>query len=332
MSRGVRDLLAYPLSVPPVRRSLLERFAPEMAAAAVWGLFAWLWLRGGPAGRLDIWEVLGLSSGRLGDGVQAAGLLPAGLAGAALIAAGASGAVMIMAPVIFVAASFASERERGTLESIILTSAHHNLVVRGRFLHFALPWLRLAGYLLPLYVLIGLEPITTMSCSGWSGPWLDLLGWLSSGCRQGGRFIWNDAVTPPGTVQALFLAGMRWLHDLSAMYLSIGAAFWISLRARTTIRSAVLAFLTAPVLAAVAFSPDFAWVLLTRVAGGLVLSRPVQYYWLVALAVMAARWGAVSTMLGRASSNFEAYVLGEKPDAHAARTRRRGGSKLRAWA
>ncbi|MHC4917826.1 MAG: hypothetical protein ACYTGB_20310 [Planctomycetota bacterium] len=333
MSQGICDLLAYPLSVPPVKRSRLERFAPEVAAAAVWLLFAWLCVRGIGEARLGLWEMLGLSAGRLsGGGVPAAGLLPRALAGAAQVSAQAAGLLMLAAPPVFVAASFAAERERGTLESIILTSAHHNRVVRGRFWFVSLPWLRLGAYLLPLYVLVGLEPILTMSCSGWSAPWLNLLGWLSTAGRQGGRFIWNDAVTPSGTVRSLFLAGMRWLHDFSAMFLCIGATFWISLRARTTIRAAVLGFLAAPVLVGVLFSPDFVWVLMTRLSGGAFLGRPVQYYWLAALAVMAARWGAVSTVLNRASRNFEAYVLGEKPDAGDARPGRRRGRRIRGYA
>jgi hypothetical protein len=293
----------------------------------VWLAFLGVWWRHQGVWPLGLWESLGIVSGRY-DFVGIAEVVPVALSRAALVASEAGALLLIFAPVPFLASSFAAERETGTLESLLLTSTHHNLLVRGRFWSAALPWFRLALYLLPLYALVALEPMFTMSCSGWSVGWLNLLGWLVKLGKVPGTFVWAEAVTLAPSAHSFFLAGMRWLHDLSAMALAMGAAFWISLRARTTIRATVLGFLAVPPALLVAINPEMAWLLVSVVAKPVFLTRPVQYYWTAALAIMALRWGVLLGILRRASANLDAYVLGEKPDPLDARPRVRGRRRL----
>ncbi len=319
-----RKLVGYPLAAPPGGRRLPLRLAPELCALAVWGLFFYVWMTAEGPSRLGLWESLDLVASRF-DVVPSGEHLSAGLSRAARLACAAGGFLMILAPVAFAASAFAAERERGTLEAMLLTSTHHNLLVRGRFWYVALPWFRLAGYLLPLYLLMGFEPLFTLSSSGWSVAWLNLLGWVARLGEVPGKFSWESAVTAGPAAHSFFLAAMRWMHDLSAMVLAAGAAFHVSLRARSTIRSAVVSFLLVPPLVAVVFSPDLVWLLVSAAAKSVFLHQPAQSYWLVALLVMALRWGAVFWMLGRSARNFDAYVLGEKPDPQGggARARRR---------
>jgi hypothetical protein len=319
VAAGAGRLLKYPLAVPPVRRHLLVRLAPELATAMIVALFLVVWERSAGQLRFGLWESLGWMEGRFERSQFASpDILAAGISRAALIASEAAGLLMLVAPIPFVAASFAAERERGTLESVLLTSTHHNLVVRGRFVHVALPWCRMAAYLLPLYALIAFEPMFTMNCASWSVGWLNLMGWVL-GLARG--TVWTEALTRGPGPHAFFLAGMRWLHDFSGMMLVIAVTFFISLRARSTIRAALLSFLAVPALLVFLFNPDIYWLL-----GALALPDAfvsVRVYWLMALTVMAVRWGTAYSIVKRSERNFDAYVLGEKPDTDGRRPRRR---------
>jgi hypothetical protein len=314
-------MLSYPFAVPPVRRMRLARLVPEFFALLVWGVFLWVWLQPGSGSRLGLWESLGLSGQRFAVESSSA-WLGASLSRAAAVAADLAGPLLVFAPIAFVATGFSIERRSGTLESILLTSTHHDRIVRGRFLFVSLPWLRLVAYLLPIYALLAAEPLLTMSCTGWSLPWMKLSGGLLLLGNVRGEYIWETAVTSGPSAHTLFLAVMRLLHDLSAMVLSMAVAFHVSLRARTLARAVVWSFALVPPVLLVVVGPELVWMIAALLLPQIFVS--VKIYWLTIVAVLAARWALALGLLRRDARNFDAYVLGQLPDAGGAGRRFRG--------
>lgn len=324
MRRSIAEQMEYPFAVPPVRRMLLVRVLPELFAAAVWGLFLWIWLQDASGLRLGLWETLGLGASRFAV-VESRDVVGASLSRAAAVCAEVSAILLVLAPIAFVAPAFSVERQGGTLEAMLLTSTHHENIVTGRFWYVALPWFRLVIYFLPFYALLVLEPLLTIGCSGWSMPWLNLCGWTASLGRVTGSFVWENAVTPGPSPHTGFLAAMRLLHDVSAMLLAMVVTFHVSMRARNLARALIFSFLLAPPAVVLMAGPDTVWLLLASGLPGSFLG--VRAYWLVVVVVIALRWGGAFGLLRRSAGNFDAYVLGEETGAPARARRRRGEPK-----
>ncbi len=324
MKRSIADQMKYPFAVPPVRRMWLVRILPELFAAAVWGLFLWIWLRDDSGLRLSMWESIGVGGARFGT-VDSAKFLGASLSRAAALCADVAALVMILAPLVFIAPAFSCERQGGTLETMLLTSTHHQTIVKGRFWFVSLPWFRLVLYFLPLYVLLAFEPLLTVGCASWSVPWLKLCGWTIKMGKVTGAFVWENAVTPGPSAHSAFLVAMRLLHDLSAMLLAMTVTFHVSMRSRTLARAVIFSFLLVPPAVLLLAGPDLIWLLAGTALPSAFLG--VKAYWLVVLGVIAARWGGAFSLLRRSAENFDAYVLGEKPGGPARMRCRQRSSK-----
>ena len=330
--------LRTPFARPPGRRGLITRLAPELCALLVYGAFVALYL----LFRADElseriqniplnWDLLppqGIHVGFLGPGWPFLG----NFAFAAVTTTVLAGLLIILLPVGPAAATLAAERERGTLEALLLTPTHHHHLARGRFWLVTLPWLRFALYLLPVYLalpfyvrfLSGGYPavsegwpdgptqtapeIFDHGAAPWSLLWLKLLGGVfrADAWNEGFTYWLGHTIRADGA-HGFLLPALRWAHDVSAGLFAAAVGFLISARART-VRGAVLrSYLLAPLALLTVLSPDVCWLFLSVLpmvgsAGG---------YWLVVMAMLVVRLLVISRLLARVADNLDAVALGE---------------------
>jgi hypothetical protein len=234
------------------------------------------------------------------------------LAGAALVY-GLAGMVLVFVPVAFVAAAWAGERRRETLEGLVLTPVHRSLMVRGRFRAVAGPWLRLAVYLLPVYFAAPLMAALSgelgsgiceysFGAAPWSVSWLTWLGGLRG---------WYIEHLPANSLHGWVLPGMRWVNDVSSLYFAAAVAYYCSVRAADHRRAAAWSYLVAGLGLFLALSPDCWWALGTLKARLLDGYVELRMYWLLTMAALALRVVIAVILLARVARNFDAYALDE---------------------
>jgi len=153
--------------------------------------------------------------------------------------------------------SIVSERERGTIESMVLAPVRPADLVWGRYLRVALPWMRFMLWMLPLYLVLSSSELFTAGVAGQDdtapGLWaLFALGprGISLGLLAEPPFRWGP--TGP-TALSVALCLVRWLRDAWNIMLVAALGMHISARARSTLRGLLLAFLIVPLTMAVVF-------------------------------------------------------------------------------
>lgn len=318
--------LTTPFALPPGRRSLWARFAPEWCALGITviAVIVYFLMRRYPAMILEL-----AFDAHLTPGSPELTLLPPQrilidhyLAAASLVY-GLAGTLLIFVPVAVVASAWAGERSRGTLEPMLLTSTHHSLTVHGRFRVVALPWLRLALYLLPLYFAAPLLAAAipgsgireySFGAAPWSVSWLTWLGGLRG---------WHVLNQPANSLHGWLLPALRWANDVSSLFFAAAVAYYFSVRTANPKRAAAWSYTAAGLGLIFVLSPDCWWVLSSlgvRLEEGYV---DLRLYWLLMMLAVALRAVTSVILLARVASNFDAYVLGEPVEKERPAARRR---------
>jgi hypothetical protein len=332
----IRKLMAVPFARPPGRRSALARFAPEICALAVAALGAAVYLL---SGRYPSFGNLPVRCGLLPDSAE--WLWKGGLVGsfaqarmlnAAAAACGLAGLLLTLAPVGAMAAALAAERQRGTLEAMLLTPTHHQLLARGRFWHLALPWARAALYALILYLAVSMfdalqnprpQPplggehveLFSYGAAPWSIRWLDLLGRaFITHSWKAAVSVWHLETIPAGSGHGFVLSGLRWANDASSFVFAAAAAYFISVRAASVRRAVLVSFLAVVAALLTVLSPDAWWLLFSQLAPSRDPSAYLRSYWIIAMLLVAARLVLAFKLVSRVADNFDAYALGEELD------------------
>jgi len=138
---SIRAYMSIPLARPPGRRGAWARFAPEICAAAVYGVgLAALVLRAYRRGSL-----FDLDGSDLMCGVVAAYW--------------AAAMLLVVLPLGASLSAWHREHALGTAEALLLTPGWHLLLARGRYWHTAWPWVRLMLWLAPLYLVLAGHPL-----------------------------------------------------------------------------------------------------------------------------------------------------------------------------
>ena len=201
------------------------RFAPEIAAGITYLTAVSVTVPGSDSG----------SSPSLGL------LLMVGLA--------VGGLLTFAAAITSASRALARERERGTLEALLLASVNRETLIRGRFWCVTVPWLRLFAYLLPLYLIL---TATDLLKAGASGPDALICSAFSAfSSRFNLLFLlmvnrvglaWDNVRIWGG-----FLVLIRWLNHVSVFLFAAAASYWISARARSATAALLISAIVVPV-------------------------------------------------------------------------------------
>jgi len=297
MFAGIRKALKTPLARPPGRRGLLRRFAPEWCALAVYAAFFLQLLTGALHGPRVI-------DSALLDCIRVAAAAGYGLAGVCIVLGSA----------VTGALAWAGERERGAMDSLLLTSTDHRMLARGRFLHALAPWLRFLAWLIPLYVCMGI--------SGFFALLLDLQDYYRLAPLAGACQTWlvsvrlnvheglHDFISPP--MWHVLLGLLRLVNDLTVAVFACAAGFHIATRVRSAGRALLLSCLLIPFVLFTVFSAHD-WVeILTYFCGSAYHPWSVaKWYSLLGATMFAVRCCLAWVLVRSAARNFDAYVLGE---------------------
>jgi hypothetical protein len=303
----------------PGRRSLWRRRAPEIWAAVIYAILLVVWLTP---------ELIYRPQSGIGAAPRSAWWLKWGLVSGAYLAYFLAGAVLFFGALASGSLAWARERDRGTLEPLLLTPMNFSAVVSLRFWHGLWPWVRLMLWLLPIYLLISL-----------SGPFLEFAHdpgelhepWgLSCVCvfmskPLLGLFAWGGPFKPGpdwhlGTTG---LVALRLVNDFSIVLFVCAAAYYLSVRSRSGTRALVAASLIVPLAAPLILAPQDMLGLTAQLliwadyltGSNALLQALLVAYGLVGIAAFIARVWLALWLVKRAARNFDWYALGEKPPA-----------------
>ncbi len=286
MVEGLRGLIAAPFARPPGGRSWPRRFAPELAAGAVYLVMA-------AAGGV----LSGSSQQPFADGAAWGYLLAAG--------------ILTAAPLASAAAALAGERGAGTLEALLLTPADRTRLVWGRYWNLVLPWARFIGWLLPIYALCffgreepsvsggeAVESLSLIACIFAPKPLLAaaLLG------------VGDDVVLSMD-MRVLVLV-LRALRDLGTLLMVVAAGLYCSARARSAARALGMGLLVLPLALGTLFSSAewMTWLL----SGQLGLDEAVPLYFFWSVITVVAELVIAFRLVSAVARNFDRYVMGER--------------------
>ncbi|GEM_PF-2272087 len=219
---GLDELIATPFAQASGMRRNLLRFAPETAAAVVWLNLPVAWL------------LLQWSS-------------PQPLAAAAAWCILLGGLVLVTVPAALAAQSFAAERDRDTLDALLLTRVNRRKLVWGRYWGIALPWLRFVLWTLPLWIL-WIESVPPPNHWHW-GCWSEISN--QQICAFGSRplvgafcLIYGDDMH--GNLGDPVLAlGLRFLFDSLDLLLATAVGMYLSVRLTSSTAATASALIAA---------------------------------------------------------------------------------------
>jgi hypothetical protein len=216
MISAILGAMRTPLARPPGRQKVMNRFAPEVCAlgvAAIMLLVVYL-------ARHD----------------QEAWFY------AAVAGYGLGWILMLMGPIGGAAMALVSEREAGTLDTLLVTPVRHRQLAAGRYWHVTLPWLRFLVYMIPVYLIHAAnggfrvgdsDGMLALSALIAVGPRLYFLGFMGMAAGEAGMpFPW-----------CLTLLLVRWACDCLEVMLVAAAAFMVSARTRRTLHAMVISYL-----------------------------------------------------------------------------------------
>jgi len=303
MFKRMRNLLRSPL-VAPERRGRLARLAPKVCALVVYAVFVIaLFLAPAPRGVTVFLGPVPWDKRKIMEWVLRYTLPAAYLA---------AGFLLFVVPLGLAAAAFARERDRGTMDALVLTPFDHRRLVWARFWRVVLPWLRFMLWLAPLYVL--------MAGSGFVREAVNFSEISIFIFVPKGFFCWilNEEISYFHlTWGGLALAFFRAVNDLSILFFVVGASLCISTRAKSAARAFVWSYLAVPFIAGSVLALDFWWgvaAINIRDFWGSWSERFAEViYSFLAISLMLARWLLAFGLAGRAARNFDAYATGERP-------------------
>jgi len=282
-----------PLSRPPGRRNPAARLVPEICAGGVY--VTWF-----TAALLLYDESHPLMIG-------------------ALFAYGAAGLVLLVVPAVLMSTTLAFERDRGTMESLVLTPGNHAALGRGRFWHAAWPWLRFMLWLVPLYIVqaaagvgslrtANMEEFLAVSVAYVFAPKVYMLPIVGMGMTRTAEIPCWGAVLMLGRIA----------KDTIDMAVGMGIAYYLSARMRRGGHAVLVSCVVVPASMLTVFCAT-EWgalitVLLWQLAswGGPTSIGPfIALYFVGALAVTVFEIWLAGALVGRVARNFDAYAVGE---------------------
>ncbi len=230
------------------------------------------------------------------------------------------GLILLLLPAAVTATVLASERDRGTMEAMVLTPSWHDEIARGRFWHAAAPWLRLFLWMLPMYLMLG------VCCSGMyeqmSGK--DTLG-MSVALMFVPKF-YVAAISGFGLTQSpgvpcgsLLVIGLRMLRDVIDLMVALSVAYYFSARMWRGVHAVLLSMVTVPALMLSIFmAPEWFTALIMAIfAATSWLRNAVQIEVIITLYAIAGVLICVlqvwmcSALIRRVAKRFDAYALGQ---------------------
>ncbi len=299
-----------PFARTPGRRRWPKRFAPELCAVAVYVVMVTIFVlrclrEVNVKGELfvEVWaEVLQISAG---------------------IGYALAGTILLIAPVLACALAFAAERSRGTLESMMLTPLEGRRVAWGRYLNAVTPWLRFFLWTLPVYMLLAGSEAVSDPVNSFRWDWGGVALYVFSAFCPKPIFVAVvvGLARSAGPVMKWSLAGgcsvlLRFVNDISIFVFATGAAFFCSVRARTTARALLGALLVLGALLTVLAADTWMVVGAAMIHEGLGLRFDMDIafglYIAAVLPVMLLRFGLGALLVHRAVRNFERYALSER--------------------
>ena len=306
----------------PGRRSFWRRRAPEIWAAVIYGVLLLAWV----ASMFRYYPAKGPDSDYL------AAMPPwwteVSLVSAGYVAYGLAGAVLFFGAMASGALAWARERDRGTLEPLLLTPMNFSAVVSLRFWHVLWPWVRLMLWLLPIYLLISLGgPFLEFAHDPgeFDEPWglSCVCVFLSKSLLGVFALVGPTRPGPDWHLGTTGLVALRFVNDFSIVLFVCAAAYYISVRSRSGTRALVAASLIVPLAAPLILAPQDMLGLAAQLliwadhlmGSNAVLQALLVAYGLLGIAAFIARVWLALWLVKRAARNFDWYALGEKPPA-----------------
>ncbi|HOX08454.1 MAG TPA: hypothetical protein PK280_18810 [Planctomycetota bacterium] len=305
MLDAIRSAMRSPLARPAGRQGVFAQLKPAWCAAAVYILL------GLPVAAHTL-------AGQRTYEPQGRALLAG-----AVLAYIFAWLVLIAGPLVAGALAWSRERDRETLEALVLTPADRLALVRGRFWQGVWPWLRFCAYLLPVYLVLSTNDLFRDAC-------VDNEAWIVSDiCATGNPMLFG--LIPPAW-DSLFrgmnsphpwtitLATLRWLNEASIPLVVFALAQFLSLRCRTTSRAVFWSCLLVPTTLFTLFDLQD-WLLLLVIWDVVPVESPsgIGYtlicsaYLFLGIAAFIGRIWLALWLVNRAARNFDLYATGERP-------------------
>jgi hypothetical protein len=291
---GARTPLAAPLARPPARQNFTTRWQAECRAGVVYLVWAGvsLWMA-----YIDVEHAF--------------------IAGA-MAAYGAAALMMLAMAGTSSAWIIARERDRGTMEALVLTPGRHEEIARGRFWYVARPWGRFLLWLLPLYivqaVMIGgavntsntVEFVMRSALCAF-GPKGAMAGVMAEGMSR--------SVEIP--CWAILLTVGRIVTDAVDLLAAVSIGYYASARFWRTSHAVLVAGLVVPAaMLSVFCAPEWMLVLTKLVeqliggAGGMRGGFVATAYCVASVVTMAFEIALARWLVKRVVSRFDSYALG----------------------
>jgi hypothetical protein len=291
---GVRKVLNVPLARPPGRQGFMTRWQAECCA----GLVYLVWAVG------SLWMTYEGERGAVYIG--------------AMFAYAAAGLIMFVLAATSSASILAAERDRRTMETMVITPGRHEKLALGRFWCVALPWLRFVLWMLPLYIVQAIAAggsVRTTDAEEFFGlstiyvfaPKVAMLPLMGEGMRR--------VVELPCWAFLLMIG--RVLADSLDVVTAVAIAFYASARFWRASHAMLVAGLIVPASMLTVFcAPEWVsigLVVLWEVTGAMGPSSPTPVfigYLLGSLAVAAVQIALVRWLVLRVARRFDSYALG----------------------
>jgi hypothetical protein len=293
--------MRHPLAAPPGRGRTWLRRVPIICLGAVYG--TWLCAA----------IIIVVAQKGVDEDIHAGWAV----VGGAMAAYGVQALLFVVLPAAIAATVLAFERDRGTMETLVLTSLDHRRLAMGRFYHAALPWLKLMLMLAPLYIVQavaangGFRPSRMRDFMGLSvvylfAPKLGMITLMGEGMTgRGGCAPW---VT-------LLMVG-RFGKDLIEVLLCVAVGFYCSARFRRGLHAVLVALVMVPAaMLSVFMIAEWGffglmffsrWMMRWSITPELVVSL----YAAVALLQTVAQVVVIGVLVGRVARRFDSYALG----------------------
>jgi hypothetical protein len=297
----------------PGRRSFWRRRAPEILAAGLYAVLLVVWLV--PKYRYQPGPELG--GPPRPEWCAAGSLLPA-----AYLAYFLAGIALLLGPIVSGALAWARERDRGTLEALLLTPMDFSALVSLRFWHALWPWVKLMLYLQPVHMLFSGAHLFRTPGQTWGG-WTDFSLCTLMSKPLMAYFIVDERIylyqlQPAwnGLGDLLAPMALRFANDFSTVFFACAAAYFISVRARNSARALATSFILVPSVLCIILAPhDLMFFLAFPRASNETTDMLLTGYGFVGIAALITRLWLALWLVKRAARNFDWYALGEKPPA-----------------
>jgi len=228
------------------------------------------------------------------------------------------GLLLLLLPAVVTATVLSFERDRGTMEAVVLTPMWHDEIARGRFWHAAWPWLRLFVWMLPVYLVMAVSLGGTMQrmdgreLAGLSVAYLFVPKFYVTIFT--GMGIESGPGVPCWTLILVMLRALRDIIDLMAV---LGISYYFSARMWRGVHAIILSMVTVPALMASLFlAPE--WLMMvtmtvwsfTRIGGAPPMTLFMTLYAIAGVSVCVLQLWMCSALVRRVARSFDRYALG----------------------